>query len=596
MKRTFLLAILLSSYCFLSAQTEKFNNDYILLGRKYVGKQFYPINNELFKEYSVNGNRTNYENESNKRRIQLACLVIAELRGQSGEFIPDIINGLHYFENEIWWGIPAHYSFSEPRRDTQTVELVSAGTASLVAWTIYSLHDKLEKAEHGICQRMNKEIERRMLIPALQNDYDWKRRTNNWNPWICSNWLTCIMLCEKDEERKQKALQQIRKCMDIFYDNYPEDGGCDEGISYWDRSVASFIDCCILWEMITGEEFHVGRSDAKLHAMVSYVYRMYIGNNASVNFADAIPYPTLHPASAFLIGKYVNDSTLCNYSAYVAKNFNFENNPSRLFLTSGSFPDVGREILFLQHYEEFINTPAVEPLISDSWLPITQVFSARDKNGLFVAAKGGNNNESHNHNDIGNFIIYNKSNPVIVDLGVGTYTAQTFSSQRYELMNTRSAYHNVPLINGIEQCDGAGYKATDISCSADSSIARFSLNIAEAYPSAAKVRSWQRTITMYRDSVIEIEEDINLKKNKGNTQLVFICYGQPTLSHEGIIKWHTKKGDIQLLYNSDQLRPAVERLQFTDQTLRSAWKDNLYRLALKVISRKKKQVIRYTFK
>ena len=74
-------------------------------------------------------------------------------------------------------------------------------------------------------------------------------------------------------------------------------------------------------------------------------------------------------------------------------------------------------------------------------------------------AKDGNNAESHNHNDIGNFIVYHNNQPVVIDLGRDTYTSKSFSNQRFELMNCRSAYHNVPIINGLEQKDGRKYRA-----------------------------------------------------------------------------------------------------------------------------------------
>ncbi|MFF5249487.1 hypothetical protein ACFY3V_34860 [Streptosporangium sp. NPDC000095] len=44
--------------------------------------------------------------------------------------------------------------------------------------------------------------------------------------------------------------------------------------------------------------------------------------------------------------------------------------------------------------------------------------------GLFLAAKGGYNVESHNHNDVGPFIVALDARPVLVDVGVGEYTAR----------------------------------------------------------------------------------------------------------------------------------------------------------------------------
>lgn len=61
-----------------------------------------------------------------------------------------------------------------------------------------------------------------------------------------------------------------------------------------------------------------------------------------------------------------------------------------------------------------------------SWLPDIELMTAREqeggKDGFFIAAKGGHNAESHNHNDVGGYIVYNDASPVLIDAGSGTYT------------------------------------------------------------------------------------------------------------------------------------------------------------------------------
>src|SRR5690606_39665769 len=62
----------------------------------------------------------------------------------------------------------------------------------------------------------------------------------------------------------------------------------------------------------------------------------------------------------------------------------------------------------------------------------TEFLYLKDAN-TFFAAKGGYNNESHNHNDIGSFILYKEGKPLFIDAGVGTYTKKTFSNERYDI-------------------------------------------------------------------------------------------------------------------------------------------------------------------
>lgn len=574
-----------------------FKQDYVNQGRLLKNKEWKPIPTALFREYSINGNRTNFESRYNERRSRLSQLVMAEIMGQEREFIDEIVKALHYLKEETWWGVPAHYNASLPQKNNQVVELFSAETSAIVAWTISVLREPLDSIEPGLCEVMRQEVVRRMLVPAVERDFDWKRRTNNWNPWICANWLHCIMLCEDDDTRRQEALRQVRLSMRIFYDNYPADGGCEEGVTYWDHSAASFTECAILMEHLTDGSFSM-RNDAKLKAMCSFVSKMHISDSKTLNFADATPYSVLHPNIAYLCGLYTSDTTLCRYASFIARRYDFLNHPTRLFKSSGGGPSLGRELLFLRHYNDFINEVHAQPSDTDVWLPNLQIFIARSLQktdaGFYIAAKGGNNNESHNHNDIGNYIVYSHGEPAIVDIGIGTYNAQTFSSQRYELMNTRSLYHNVPLINGTEQHDGIGYRATDVSYSADSLTSTFSLNLAEAYPSSAKVKRWQRTITFNHNDKIEITEDISLKKNKGNTEITLITCGQTQISGADRIDITTPAGIVAITFDSNQLSPAVEKIELQDKTLANTWKKGLYRVKLSLKSRKKQQVIRYT--
>ena len=78
------------------------------------------------------------------------------------------------------------------------------------------------------------------------------------------------------------------------------------------------------------------------------------------------------------------------------------------------------------------------------------LFVARDDT-LCLAVKAGDNADSHNHNDTGSFTVYKNGLPLIIDVGVESYTQKTFSPRRYEIWTMQSAYHNLPTINDIMQ-------------------------------------------------------------------------------------------------------------------------------------------------
>src|SRR5690606_39553860 len=63
-------------------------------------------------------------------------------------------------------------------------------------------------------------------------------------------------------------------------------------------------------------------------------------------------------------------------------------------------------------FRSAFSQPGASPLLRDVWLSEIQVMAARDQggtpDGFYLAAKGGNNHESHNHNDIGNFVVLDR--------------------------------------------------------------------------------------------------------------------------------------------------------------------------------------------
>ena len=152
-------------------------------------------------EFKNNGNRSNYEIPSLTRRMNLNALVSAEMLENKGRFIPDIVNGIWAICEESYWGVPATNNLQKdqsglPDITEPIIELFDAETAALLAWTYYLLKPQLDKVSPLICQRILMEENRRFLKPFTErSDYWWMgyvdstRKSNNWTPWIVSNYL-----------------------------------------------------------------------------------------------------------------------------------------------------------------------------------------------------------------------------------------------------------------------------------------------------------------------------------------------------------------------------------------------------------------------
>ena len=559
---------------------QEMRQSYIQYGEQYLGKPWTVLPWTVFAENKQTGNRVNYEAICFEKRRQMAAIVMAEIMEGKGRFMGDIIDGMGSFCEETWWGIPAHYPKAIPLSEWQEVDLFNAETASLIAWTRYMLEKQFDAFSPDLCQRIDREIERRILQPAVERDYWWKTAGMNWNPWICSNWLACILICEKDEARKATAIAQIKKATQAFIDAYPEDGGCDEGPGYWDRAAASMFEIMRLLDF--------GTVDQKVQRMASYAYKTYIGNDYCVCFADAHENKAVQQVNiVYPFGLWLNDQTMREFGAYLGRQKGVLTNPAALYDKSGNFPTLGRELFFLRHIRDFIAEQPREPLLKDVWLPDLQIMTARRGN-LYVAMKGGNNGESHNHNDVGSFIVYGSQesgvrskeqlSPLFIDPAVGEYTAKTFSDDRYSIWTMQSQYHNLPQINGIDQKDGKEYAAKVVS----HKDGQLTLDIAGAYPVEAAVKSWKRTVLAMK-SGISMTEDYELSEYRQPTCLMLM-----TLDPEALQRIH---------FDANQLSATIEDISDKlDPLLQHMWGQKMYRIILTVKSTKTKNKIKYTIR
>ncbi len=383
-----------------------------------------------------------------------------------------IINGVWYYSEQTWWGWSAHLGLQKapvglPDVNEPVVDLGVGEIANILSWAWFLFHDEFDKVHPLISKRLKDEIMKKAVIPYYErSDFWWQGlgsnpSVNNWNPWTNHNILTSILILEDNQQKKLEGVQKVIKSLDEFINEYPSDGGCDEGPSYWGRAGASLYQNLDLLNRATKGKFSVFNNQL-IKNMGTYIYKAYIEYPYFINFADADATTGSRPEIIYRYGKDINDPVMQKFGAFLAKKQSWgERAPGG---------KIDEQIMELMHLDEIKNAPAEDALIADFWLPETQVAGARDKagtsEGFFFAAKGGHNAESHNHNDLGSCVLYFNGKPCLVDIGRETYTAKTFSSQRYEIWTMQSQYHNLPKINGVDQKDGRNFVATNTTFNA----------------------------------------------------------------------------------------------------------------------------------
>lgn len=544
------------------------------------------------------GDREEYQSVSFKKREALGVLLLGEIAENKGRFIDAIINGVWSICEESFWGVPAHLPQSKEYSGLMDVsapfvDLFVAETATYLAWVDYYLGEKLDAVSPQIRKRIYYETNNRFFQPLLTKPHGWMksdangRRPNNWNPWICSNWLNAVLLLERDDEKRAEGVYKALTVLDAFLNPHPADGGCDEGPSYWGAAAASLYDNISLLNLATNDAFRYVYQDEKVKNMGKFIYRAQIGEKYFLNFSDADPQPSLSGNMIYRYGKDIGDADMMRFGAYYRKpetgalpNFHF----FRIFFS-----------LFMQ--DEYAKAEKGLPLPQDVWLPDLQVMASRDyagsTNGFYIAAKGGHNDESHNHNDVGNYVVYYDGLPLIIDVGRGTYTRKTFSARRYEIWYNCSDYHNVPTVNGKTQPPGGQYKAAAVTYKQGKKFAEFSLDISKAYPEEAGVISLQRTVRLNRTKNVKVDDLINLKQANEFTEHLMTCYPSEVIKPGELVVHYKSVGenprDFSIRYNEDQLEASVEKVVLDDpedEGIITKWGDTIYRINFKSIQPK----------
>jgi len=543
------------------------------LADSWRGGAYPPLLASQFMAFGRAGDRVRYETPYFTRRRKLCAAVLGACVTGSTDELDDVIDGIWLICEESSWVISAHngsdHSGVPPASDrllpdvaNPYVDLFAAQTAMILSLACQLLGEGLDAVSPLVRRRVRREVERRVLHPfETRDDFWWmgvvRRDLNNWTPWIVSNVMLTACAWVDDHLRLQTLLERGMAMLDRYLAVISDDGGCDEGPGYWSMAGGALLDCLALLERVTDGRLSLW-NDARLGNILRFPMRMWLGGDWFVNYADCDARPDIPGERLCFAGEKLGDAVLAAFGrrfwgdleGYLA------DTPQLWRLLSDLFHPNGSE------------AAAVAPL-SDVWLPDLQLRTVRRGNFTLVC-KGGVNEGGHNHNDCGSFMVWVGGEPQIVDAGNMTYTGKTFSSARYTLWNTRSMYHNVPLIGGFEQVNGWERKARKVEYLPDG----LRLDMAPAYPGEAGVRECRRTAVCTEEGC-RIEDAIRLDSPQTVTE-VFLLRHKPEVRDGGVCA-----GSIRITPDAPMMIE-IEEIPVTDSRMQKSFPGSLWRVAFSV--------------
>ncbi|SFW27984.1 Heparinase II/III-like protein [Sinomicrobium oceani] len=546
-----------------------------------------------YLDFKRTGDREVMQQYSRKRSASLKKLILAELLEDQGRFMDALVNGSWAICEQSTWVLSAHLPAQKggagiPNVNEPVIDLGAGEIANLLGWAYYFFRDDFATISPFLQKRIPQEIKSRIITPYLERDDFWWQAfkkdgfVNNWNPWCNYNVLISSLLLgpSLDEDTKYEVITKSMHSVDKFINYYKDDGACEEGPAYWDHAGGKMMEYLELLQKISSDKIYIGNQPL-IANMGKYIMNAHIAGDWFVNFADSPARLNADAGIIYRYGNYLRDTDLKKFGAFIADQNNFFSEPLDHSLD--------RALHNLFNYNNIRNTPTEKENTLYLWYPQTQIAGGRtDKNaqkGFFFAAKGGYNDESHNHNDAGSFMLFHNGTPLLVDIGVETYTRKTFSSERYTIWTMQSDYHNLPRVNGTSQSFGKQYKAAAVDFENTRSGLRFTLDIASAYPIDAKCTSWKRTYHLQRSSAPElrIKDSFSLRSFRDYNTLHFITTLPPVTGKDGKIILKTEKNrEVSLYFPQDTFDVTVEELPLEDPRLLRSWQQKqLYRIVLR---------------
>lgn len=602
--------------------SQDLKNEILLQGKKSQEKiktSGWPqIKVSAFLEFKKNGNRVNYENLYFNFRNLLTCITLAECLENQGNYLEDIIDGIFLLCGHTAWQVPAHNSYIRdtpqlnfPDSSRPILDLFACETGAQISVIYFLLKSEFEKISPFICQRIETELQSRIIKPYLREHFWWMGNEDeemcNWTPWCTQNVLITAFLLPNDFETRKKILQKALYSLDCFTKDYGEDGCCSEGAEYYRHAGLCLFNCMDIINKVSGGLLEDYFKLSKIKNIAEFILNMNIPHTKFYfNFSDCSPLAGLCGAREYLFGKSVNSYELCEFASEHWK----ISSPSEKLLSCSSESLKQANIYYLLQsisYDKEIlnfaqNSQNQQILKSAENSENSQNLKSKNiwykSNGIFIVHKGifslavkaGCNADSHNHNDTGSITLYKNGNPFLIDLGVETYSQKTFSPRRYEIWTMQSAYHNLPTVNGIMQKDGKEFCASNVEIFPN----KISLDISKAYPENANLKSYKRTVQAKNNCVELFDEYFTKNSCDAEILLSLMICEKPKINSDFIEVrtlgkiYFNADGETEnsrltekLAGKTEKIKSIkIEEIKITDEKLRLAWPEFVYRILI----------------
>ncbi len=459
----------------------------------------------MYTEYFRSGDYSEHQNVLRKRYSRVPIFVVAECLENKGRFIKPLEEIIDIICAQSTWILSAcdredskygTKKLANYRREVVNIELRSSSLGHAMAMGDRLLGDKLSP---DIRKLIRTNLRYHIFDPYSKtargeddNTY-WLKFGNNWNSVNVANVTCAAMAILEDRRERAFFLAAAEAYSQNFANGSGSDGYCGEGVGYWNYGFGHYlISAEILWQSTGGKIDILDREN--IPAIAKYGVKSEIINRMYQTFADcslkAKPRARIINYASRKLGLGLADwentemvgiggskKRRNRFNTYLM--YSFENSASQI-------PPA----------KEGVGGPGLR-----SFFPEAGVLVCRGKEGtkssFGIAAKGGHNEEFHNNNDVGSFVVVVDDRALLVDPGKEVYTRRSDSPQRYDSNVLNSFGHSVPIVAGKLQKSGQDAKGEIVRTEFTDDKDTFVIDMRTAYevPELEKI---QRTFEFSR--------------------------------------------------------------------------------------------------
>jgi len=429
----------------------------------------------MFEEAVRTGNRALTNSGTGQRRQRIAALTLGEAIEHQGRFLPALRETIAALCAEPTWVHPAHDpKLANLRGEVVDINLTSASLAFSLATCDYILGDQLGAETRALIRErvFQRAIEPyRDMATGRREPLWWMTTTNNWNAVCHCGVVGAALTMVEDRAERAFFIASAEELIRNFLAGFTPDGYCSEGIGYYNYGYGHFLVLAETVAQATKGGLDMQRWPEAL-APAMFGRRIEIADGVFPAFADCKLGNRPNERYLRFLDRKLGLAPVADVRAETAA-------------LAGELPEIC--VLALPNSAEAtpLATGPSAAIGLRSWFNDAGILLSRPAAGaatrLAVALKGGHNDEHHNHNDVGSYVVAVGGVGVLVDPGLETYNLLTFSARRYEGKLLNSYGHPVPVVAGQLQRTGREAEGQVLAVDFTDQHDRYRLDLTRCY-------------------------------------------------------------------------------------------------------------------